>query len=111
MGKKANNFKRRLQDKMSPQTKFSKNMKKCNSKRDKYPNQQPECKTIKYKEHMKEPRMSKWKKTRLVCEEVFKYVGDYGRRGFKLKFYVTKGHNCPSLPKRKPFLIIRSTQK
>lgn len=58
---------------------------------------------------MKELRMFKWKKIRLVCEEVFKYVGDYGRRGFKFKFYVIKGYNCFFLFKRKFFLIIRFT--
>lgn len=59
---------------MSLQTKFLQNMKKCSSKRDKYPNQQPEYKTMKYKEHLKKRRMSKQKKKRLLCVRVFKYL-------------------------------------
>lgn len=37
---------------MSLQTKFPQNMKKCSSKKDKYPKQQSEYKTMKYKEHL-----------------------------------------------------------
>ena len=62
---------------MSLQTKFPQNMKKCSSKKDKYPKQQSEYKTMKYKEHLIEWRMSKLKKERLGYERVFKYLEDY----------------------------------
>lgn len=60
---------------MSLQTKILQNMKKCSSERDKYPNQQPEYKTIKYKEHLKKWRMSKQKKT-IVCESFQIFIED-----------------------------------
>ena len=48
---------------------------------------------------MKLKRMSKLKKERPEHERVFKYLEDYGRRGFKLKFYVI-------LKGSKPFISI-----
>lgn len=98
---------------MSLQTKFPQNMKKCSSKKDKYPKQQSEYKTMKYKEHLIEWRMSKLKKERLGYERVFKYLEDYmAKEDLNLNFMWFQGQppSAATLP-MKPFLIIRSMWK
>lgn len=43
--------------------------------------------------------MSQQKKKRLMCVRVLKYFEDCGRKGFKLKFYVTLKDKTARLPK------------